>query len=432
MWQPPETDQVANSWQPPEEDRAMPAKYGMKDAIGDVARPLFEGGGAAVGGILGAGLGPIGAVGGGALGFGTGKAAADLLDRGLGRRPMLQNVPQAISETGNNILQGGEAEATGQLAGKAIPPLLKGAGKLGAQLGEWATAIPEKDFRSVAENPSSILPGRLEKAGQKFGEAAKNVGISDEITPETVDRMRSPGQYAFDTFNKLKTSGKITPQEALQARQSLDAVYPVPNQKNASYIRMLDQIRSSFQDVITNASPELQSASKDYAVAKSGSKFQSLFPQTKSGKPAYFRTGALLAGLASDEPGAMFGFPVPAGITTAAVGGAGSVAKKLFSDSTATRGIVGSAAGKLFSSQPMHQAGVVNSSNQMQQPFQGQQNAAPENQVTENGANEGFDHNGIVTPTKTLTGEIARKFLSLANNSKELARELAKKAGYSW
>lgn len=406
--------------------------YSTRNMIGDVARPLLEGGAAVAGGVIGAPLGPVGAVGGGALGFGVGKAAADLLDRGLGRKPFLQSIPQAIKETGSNALAGAEAEATGLAASKVIPPLLKGAGNLRNKLGEWATGIDNKDFQSVAKVPMSMRPGVMEKAGDNFSEAMGNAGISSELTPEAVDRLRSPGKYAFDTFNKLKTAGSITPQEALNARQSIDAVYPIPNKKNGNYIRMLDEIRDSFQQVISNASPELQSASKDYAVAKSAQRFKSIFPQTNAGKPNYFRSGAILAGLAAGHPGAILGVPAVAGTVTAATGSAGSLTNSILRNPTSRRVASSILGNKLFDSKPMSESGVVNNPNTPPTALNNGANDGNPNQGIENVPNESGNHPESIPPVQPLTKQKAREFLDQANGKKDLARKLAKKAGYSW
>lgn len=53
---------------------------------------------------------------------------------------------------------------------------------------------------------------------------------------------------------------------------------------------MLDEIRGSFQKVISETTPELQAASKEYAIAKAGNKFLDLFPRNERGNPALFRT----------------------------------------------------------------------------------------------------------------------------------------------
>lgn len=405
-------------------DIKQPLPYGVKDMIGDVGRPLLEAGGAVAGGLAGAPLGPVGAAGGGALGFGAGKAAADLLDRGLGRKPFLKNVPEAVSETGRNAMAGMAAESTGLVASKAIPPILGAAGNLRNKLGEWATAIPEKNFKSVARNPMSMRPGLMEKAGDNFESSMANAGISKEITPEFIDRMRNPGQYAFDTFKKLKTTGSITPQEALHARQSLDAIYPVPNNKNGSYIKMLDDIRDELQAAISKASPELQAASKDYAIAKSAQRFKSIFPQTNSGKPAYFRSGAIIAGLAAGRPEAMFGVPAVAGTVTAATGAAGSVAKKILSTPAARRTAASILGRKLFESEPVSKTGVVDDSNAPPQELNGQGNTANQQDGVKDFSKEGLDH--ILTQSK------AREYLKAANGNKDLARQMARKDGYSW
>lgn len=419
-------DFQADDFQP--DTSPVTREYGAKDYIGDIARPLLEGGGAAVGGILGFGAGaptgvgaPFTTTAGSIGGYAIGKSAADLLDRQLGRKAPISGFPEAIRETGENLYEGAKVEATGKVLSAAVPPILKGLGNVGGKLGEWATAIPEKDFGTVAKHPTSIFPGTLAKAGEQFDDAMRGAGISKELTPEVVDRMRNPGQYAFDTFNKLKTSGSITPQEALHGRQSLDAIYPVPNKKNGSYIRMLDQIRDSFQDVISGASPALQKASKNYAIAKSGEKFQSLFPRTNSGKPAYFRSGAILAGLMAGRPEAMFGIPAVAGVTAATVGGTGSVASSIFKN-PATRRLLSSPINKATNNL-FPDRGVINPSNNVDQNPNAENNATPQNQVVDGGMKQ-------KSPPKYLDEKTAREYLKRAGGDKKKARELAIKDGW--
>jgi hypothetical protein len=409
--------------------------YGTKNIIGEVARPLLEGGGAVAGGILGSPMGPIGAAGGGALGFGIGKSAADLLDRGLGRKEPIPNLPAAIGEAGQNAYQGAQVEASGLAASKIIPPILKGAGKVRNLFGEWANGIPRRDYETLAEHPMAMRPGALKQAGETFDAAATNAGISSELTPEAVDRIRHPGQYAFDTFNELKTKGSISPQQALHARQSLDAAYPVPNKKNGSYIRMLDQMRDAFQGVIANASPELKQASKDYAIAKSGSRFQAVLPQNKNGTPSFFRSGAMISGLLSGHPEALFMSPGVAGTTTALTGAAGKGINSVLRN-PASRRLVTSGVRSLLKPKPQAQAGVVNPSNSVPQPLNGQANGGYEKNGGKNLPGNISDQatpKRLLRPRteKVLTDVEAKNYLKKARGDRSKARQLAVADGWT-
>ena len=430
-----------------------------RDIVGSFARPLLEGGGAIAGGVLGSPMGPVGAVGGGALGYGIGKSAADLLDRGLGRKAPIPNMTEAVKEAGGNAYEGAQMEGIGLGASKVIPPILKAAGRVRNVGGEWATGIPSKDFQSLANNPMSMKPGTLAKAGEKFGRAEANAGISSELTPEAVDRIRSPGKYAFDTFNKLKTEGAITAQEALHGRQSIDAVYPVPNKKNGSYIRTLDQIRDAFQEVIANTTPELKEASKDYAIAKAGSRFQSILPQNKSGTPSFIRGGTMIAGIMSGNPGAAVMSPAVAGTATAATGAAGGAVKRILRDGPGRRMLFGGAS-SLLRPKPESESRVVNPANSVPQALNANANGGNQQNGVKNGSSD-FNQaspkkllgqrvakGDILTDsgqksrnsapsifakrTKPLTKADVRRFLDMANGDRDLAKRIAKKEGFSW
>lgn len=406
-----------------DEAQKASSAYGAKDYVGGIARPFLEGGAAVAGGILGAPLGPVGAAGGGALGFAAGKAGADLLDRGLGRKPLLRNVGEAAQETGNDLYRGAQAKATGQVVGRVVPSIFRKVGKLVSQAGEWVNGVPARDYETLANNPSAILPGKLKTAGDRFESAMGSAGISNELTPEAVDRMRSPGQYAFDTFNKLKIEGAITPQEALHARQSIDAAYPIPNPKNGSYIRMLDQMRSAFQDVIGNASPELKAASKDYAIAKAGESFQNIFPQTRSGKPSFFRSGLILGGLKAGQPTALLGTPLGAGVATATAGPVGVAGQRLFSNPNSARGITSSIFGKFLPTNPVSKAGKIGRANQVQNDLNGN----PEDNNNKESVDESVNHN---SPKPVITEKKAREYLKKAKGDKHQARAMALNDGW--
>ena len=101
--------------------------------ISNLARPALEAGGAVGGGLLAGGAaaptiaGAIPAsVAGGGLGFAAGRSAADLLDRGLGLKPPIASIPEAVKETGANLQSGAAMEAGGQLIGPGVKAVGKG------------------------------------------------------------------------------------------------------------------------------------------------------------------------------------------------------------------------------------------------------------------------------------------------------------------
>lgn len=116
-----------------------PEKGGIAKTAKSLIRPTLEYGGAAVGGVVGGGLGlsggpaapgtvPAGAVAGSALGFAGGKRVADAL---LGeQKPLMQD----IKELPGDLATGAAMEAGGAAAGKALSSTVGGIGKVGRAL----------------------------------------------------------------------------------------------------------------------------------------------------------------------------------------------------------------------------------------------------------------------------------------------------------
>lgn len=316
--------------------------------------------------------------------------------------------------------------------GAMAKPFLKPAGNFGARLGEWATNIPAKDFKTLADNPASMRPGVMERAGDNFERAQTNAGISSELTPEAVDRIRQPGQFGFDTYKRLKTEGSISPQDALHGRQSIDAAYPIPNKKNGAYIRMLDQIRDEFQNVIANTTPELKEASKDYAIAKSAQKFKSIFPQTNSGKPAYFRSGAILAGVAAGHPSALLGIPAVAGTITSGAGTLGKVANRIWGNRTARASMIGAGVSPLLRPNRREETGVIGHPENPPKRF----DANPNGNNQPKGIPQVVQHTPPKKLLKTrqekiLTDDEAKNILKRAKGDRSKARQLAAADGWT-
>lgn len=202
-------------------------------------------------------------------------------------------------------------------------------GKLASNISSIGTKVDPQNYATIFKNPEGVIPGALKKASDNFGKALVNSGIDQsKVTAERLASLKNSEPYAFDAFKELQDKGTLAPEKALYARQAVDKIYPTPNAKNSSYRNLLDGMRNSFNEVLNNSSPEIQKASKEYAIAKAGSKFQSILPQTQAGKPAFFHGAAMeeivRRGLLSGDPlnalKALPMVPAIAGYTTAGLG----------------------------------------------------------------------------------------------------------------
>lgn len=301
----------------------------FKRNISDVARPILEVGGSVGGGVIGSGLGPVGTFAGGALGYSLGKSGADLVDRFLGVKEPISNIDEAAKETVGNIYEGTKFETGNLVAGpilkKAIDnPVTNFIGRRAVDIGSLASGIKPGEYKKVFENPEAMLPGQLNRAGKMFASAKESVGIPNETSPDALDAIKNSRNRVISTYKKLYAGDQITPAEAQLAKQSLDYIRPTPNGKNGELLHHLDTIRNAFSDVISNASPELQNANKEYSIAKAGQKFKSIFPRTKSGDVSYLKSAAIGAtGLKFSHPLiAAASTPVGQGVITAGSGAA--------------------------------------------------------------------------------------------------------------
>lgn len=137
--------------QPPVEG----ASWDKTQAALDVADAALKAGGMIGGGIAGAPFAPatFGASvpAGAALGYGLGASASNLLQRALGKKKPLNNLPEAVLETGQQLKEGAEQEAVGAamsvpmaVAGKVLAPLAEKAGSVGAKSVDYLLAKAEQ------------------------------------------------------------------------------------------------------------------------------------------------------------------------------------------------------------------------------------------------------------------------------------------------
>jgi len=146
--------------------------------------PTIEALGTAGGAMLGAPLGPPGVVGGAGLGYGITKEALGGIKRMAGYEPPRTGA-QKVTEPIRNIVEG----ATFEAGGRALPEVLKGAGKLGSSLGEILTTSGQaRAQKRAAKIVGESLGTNLDEARQVLKTASDDITASQAlavINPKT-------------------------------------------------------------------------------------------------------------------------------------------------------------------------------------------------------------------------------------------------------
>lgn len=262
--------------------------------------------GSIAGGILAAPSGPA-AIAAAGLGGAAGEAW-----RQVGARALGMDAPETSTDAAKDISISGAAQAAGEATGAyVLAPLAKGAGALlkkpAGALFQLVTKIAPKDAATLFSNPKAILPGEMAKAQKAWRSVAEAAGLPvDDVSPAIINALKKDARSTvFEAFEKMAAGDAVTAAEAQTAKQALDiALMPAAKtERNKPLVALYSKMRQSFVDRIGKESPELAKANKEYAVAKAGSRFQSLLPRNQDGSPAYFRsTLPALLGLGAGNP----------------------------------------------------------------------------------------------------------------------------------
>lgn len=240
---------------------------------------------------------------------------------------MGMQAPETMREAATGIgVEGaiqGVAEGVGGLGWKAGKALFGATVKkpLG-QLLQIITKIKPEHAATVFRNPKTMLPGQMEAAEQAWKEAADKAGFKVDDPLELLDILKKDAKETVETmYRKLQSGVKVAAQDIQQAKQALDiGLMPAAKtEKNKPLIALYSKVRKSFMDALGKESPELAQANKQYAVAKAGEQFKSLFPRNLDGSPAYFRSSILPSAITG--AGAMRGEPGEGALQAAATTG---------------------------------------------------------------------------------------------------------------
>lgn len=203
---------------------SIPVPPQWKSNLSNFARPMLEGGGASVGGIIGAGAGaPTGpgaiatAILGSSLGYSIGKKSADALDQALGLRGAPTLEEQSIG-TLKDIGTGAFIQGMGMTAVPVAKSIVSGAGKV---------------IKPILGRMSGVGTGAIDEA---IKSGAKANVLSNPLANNT----------AFDKALR----GKITGEEVVENAKS--AVMALKESRSSAYQQTLKTITKNSKPININ------------------------------------------------------------------------------------------------------------------------------------------------------------------------------------
>ena len=207
----------------------------------EFVEPTLEALGTAGGAAAGSFLGPLGTVSGAGLGYGLTKEAIQLGKQAMGYAPPRTAV-QKITQPIENVLTG----ATYETGGRALPEIFRGAGKLGASLGELLTSTPEtRATKKAAKIAGEALGTNIDEARQVLKAA------SDDITASQALALIDPAT------GRAKLDVPVA-QALLKRAESRDANFftKLFGQQDAARIKQLKQIAGGANQTEARAARE--------------------------------------------------------------------------------------------------------------------------------------------------------------------------------
>lgn len=232
-----------------QEDDSLSGKFrrGVK-AVMPYVRPVLEGGGAAVGGIVGAGAGmltgpaapysvPVGGVAGGSLGYAMGKNIADTAETAVGL-----NAPKSLRDLAATTGQDIKTGAMYEIGGQSLGPGLAFAGKVtGANyIGRKAIAAKNAISRST---PAVTQTGIRRKAGEIIAENTGQGAVYEKNVADAA-KLNIPG-YKPSLGESRNDPGLIKLQRSIE-RQPGTAGNTIMEQKAANQAAVKDYLENEF------------------------------------------------------------------------------------------------------------------------------------------------------------------------------------------
>jgi hypothetical protein len=155
------------------EDVPKPTGKSFGQKALEVAEPSLEMLGTIAGGAAGSFLGPAGTVGGAGLGYGITKEALHGVRR-LAGYDKPRTAEETVTEPIKNVLTG----ATYEAGGRALPEVMRGAGKIGSSIGGLLSRTPETRAAKIV---SESLGSNVQQARQVLKSAANDVSASQAL-----------------------------------------------------------------------------------------------------------------------------------------------------------------------------------------------------------------------------------------------------------
>ncbi len=286
--------------------------------------------GATIGGVAGSELGP-GSIGTAALGGAAGESLRQMIQRSRGQQSP-QTSMEALKGIGGQAALSAAGEGAGQVAGAALRPLAEPIKKAASKLGnvgakgvEAITGLKVPDIaQTFKQGMRTYMAPSMEKAQDIFGSALKKEGIAArQPLKQLIDpQLTGARKVAIEVGEKLEKGINLTAEDALRGRQALDRIIEATPLRDRATRGSLMELRSSFDDVLSNKSGALANASKIYRKAIVKNNILNPIKLTKSGQ--YSAVAPMLASMAGTAVGGSQHSPVEGIGTTAGVMAASS------------------------------------------------------------------------------------------------------------
>lgn len=199
---------------------------------------------------------------------------------------------------------------------KLIKPAAKVAGMVGkglSRVGQLSGATPEA-LQAVAKDASVLTaPGR-KAAGKAVGAAADAAK-----GPLRLEQIKEPKKLV-ETAEALANKGKLTPGEAVRARQEVDGLFESKTITGAAQRRL----RAMF-DKVAKSDPAIVKADKEFVRGAHAERLRSPVPLNKNGDPRQLVTGALLTS-AAYNPATLLASPLVSPLLQALLAAGGGAA----------------------------------------------------------------------------------------------------------
>lgn len=251
---------------------------------------------------------------GGAIAGPVGAAGGEVLRQSLGNSFAPETVPKTMLGRGGSVLAAGALQDPMAIPG--VPQVSEMMGNLASKAGKGVARAMQAfsggkagDYIETAKKGISMYsaPSKQE-AGNMMAQALEKLPGASVVPTlkETIQTAINPeaseaNKFLVDLAEKMDKGHLPDAREALRAKQALDDVIDTVNPMQKKRLGNLFNIKKTFDDVLSNQSGELKTASDAYRAAVLKDNMTKFLPVNKSGE--YSRLAPMLSSIAGTAKG---------------------------------------------------------------------------------------------------------------------------------